>query len=43
MAHEIFRAISNLRLVLDTEVDADSPDNETTYKAVKEMIDTVHI
>lgn len=39
MALEIFRAISNLRMVLDTETDYDSPDNETTYKAVREMIE----
>lgn len=39
MAHEIFRAISNLRVVLNTETDADSPDNETTYAAMREMIE----
>jgi len=39
MALEIFRAISNLRMVLDSETDADSPDNETTYKAMREMIE----
>ena len=42
MANEIFRAISNLRLVLDTETDADSPDNETTYKAIREMIEDLY-
>jgi len=42
MALEIFRAISNLRLVLETETDYDSPDNETTYKAVREMIEILY-
>lgn len=39
MALEIFRAISNLRLVLDSETDADSPDNETTRLALREMVE----
>jgi len=37
MAASIFRAITNLRMVLDTETDADSPHNETTYAALREM------
>ena len=37
MAASIFRALSNLRMVLDTETDADSPHNETTYAALREM------
>jgi len=42
MALEIFRAISNLRMVLDSETDADSPNNETTYKAMREMIEILY-
>ena len=42
MALEIFRAISNLRLVLETETDYDSPDNELTYKAIREMIEILY-
>ena len=43
MAADIFKAISNLRMVLDTETDADSPDNETTYPAIRQMIETLFI
>ncbi len=39
MAAEIFKAISNLRMVLDTETDADSPDNETTYGAIRTRLE----
>jgi len=39
MALEIFRAISNLRLVLETETDKDSPDNEITRLALREMVE----
>lgn len=39
MAAEIFKAISNLRFALDTETDADSPDNETTYGTIREAIE----
>ena len=39
MALEIFRAISNLRMVLDTETDYDSPDAEVSRKATREMIE----
>jgi len=42
MAREIFRAISNLRLVLDTETDADSPTTETTMAALREMIEMLY-
>ena len=38
MAAEIFTAISALRMVLDTETDADSPDNETTFAAIRKAI-----
>lgn len=34
MSHEIFTAISNLRMVLDTETDYNSPINETTFAAI---------
>ena len=39
MAAEIFKILSNLRMVLDSETDADSPDNETTYPAIRQMIE----
>jgi len=39
MAASIFKAISNLRFALSTETDADSPDNETTYGAIREAIE----
>lgn len=39
MAHEIFKAISNLRMALDTETDRDSPDNETTYGAIRSRVE----
>lgn len=39
MAHEIFKAISNLRMALNTETDADSPDNETTYGAIRSRVE----
>lgn len=42
MSLEIYRAITNLRMVLDSETDADSPDNETTYKALREMIEILY-
>lgn len=42
MAREIFRAISNLRLVLNTETDANSPDNETTYGALREELEILY-
>lgn len=41
MAAEIFTALSNLRMVLETETDADSPDNETTYGAIREAIECI--
>lgn len=42
MAAEIFRAISNLRFALDTETDADSPDNETTFAAIREAVEILY-
>ena len=42
MALEIFRAITNLRMVLDSETDHDSPNSELTYKAMREMIEILY-
>ncbi len=39
MAAKIFRALSFLRFAIETETDADSPDNETTYPAIREAIE----
>ena len=41
MAHEIFNAISDFRVVLNTETDADSPINETSYGALRKAVETV--
>ena len=41
MAAEIFTAISALRMVLDSETDADSPDNETTFAAMRVAIESL--
>ena len=41
MAAEIFTAISALRMVLNTETDADSPDNETTFAAIRVAIESL--
>ncbi len=41
MSGDIFKGISDLRLVLDTETDADSPDNETTYAAIRKAIEVL--
>ncbi len=42
MAAVIFRALSNLRFAIETETDADSPDNETTYPAIREAIEMLY-
>ena len=41
MAAEIFTALSALRLILNTETDADSPDNETTFAAMRVAIESL--
>ena len=41
MAAEIFTAISALRMVLNSETDADSPDNETSYGALRVAIESL--
>ena len=41
MAAEIFTALSALRMVLDSETDADSPDNETTFAAIRVAIESL--
>lgn len=43
MAAEIFTALSNLRIILDTETDADFPINETTYTAIRYTIESLII
>ena len=43
MAAEIFTAISALRMVLDSETDADSPDNETTFAAIRVAIESLFL
>lgn len=43
MADEIFKGIDQLRMVLDTETDADSPDNQTTYLSVVQMIEALFL
>jgi len=43
MAAEIFTALSALRMVLNTETDADSPDNETTFAAIRVAIESLFI
>lgn len=43
MANEIFEAISNLRMVLDTETDADSPWTETNAGAIRQMIESLFL
>ena len=43
MAAEIFTAISALRMVLDSETDADSPDNETTYGDMRKAIECLFL
>ena len=43
MAAEIFTAISALRMVLDSETDADSPDNETSYGALRVAIESLFL
>jgi len=41
MAAAIFEALSTLRFAIETETDADSPDNETTYKAIRGAIEAL--
>jgi len=43
MAAEIFTAISALRMVLNSETDADSPDNETTFAAIRVAIESLFL
>ena len=43
MAAEIFTAISALRMVLESETDADSPDNETTFAAIRVAIESLFL
>ena len=43
MAAEIFTAILALRMVLDSETDADSPDNETTFAAIRVAIESLFL
>ncbi|MCP4568373.1 MAG: hypothetical protein GY841_12420 [FCB group bacterium] len=38
---DLFASIDNFRNILDTETDADSPDNETTYGAIRMNIETL--
>jgi len=42
MAASIFGAITALRLLIETETDANSPDNETTYTAMRVMLETLY-
>jgi len=42
MAAVIFKALSNLRFAIETETDADSPDNETTYADIREAIEILY-
>lgn len=43
MASVIFTGIDALRMVLETETDANSPDNETTYGAIRKAIETLFL
>ena len=43
MAAETFTAISALRMVLDSETDADSPNNETTFAAIRVAIESLFL
>ena len=43
MASVIFTGIDALRMVLETETDADSPDNETTYGAIRKAIEVLFL
>jgi len=43
MPGDIFNDLNNLRMVLDTETDADSPDNETTYNGIRYMLEALYI
>lgn len=43
MAAEIFTALSNLRIILETETDDDSPLNLTTYRAIRYAIEALFI
>jgi len=43
MAGDIFKGISELRMVLDTETDHASPDNETTYSAIRKAIESLFL
>jgi len=43
MASVIFTGIDALRMVLETETDADSPDNETTYGAIRKAIECLFL
>lgn len=43
MAATIFTAISALRMILETETDAESPDNETTYAGMRVAIETLYM
>ena len=43
MAAETFTGIDALRMVLDSETDADSPDNETTFAAIRVAIESLFL
>jgi hypothetical protein len=43
MTAEIFTGIDALRLVLETETDKDSPDNETTYGAIRKAVECLFL
>jgi len=43
MGGVIFTGISALRMILETETDANSPDNETTYSAVRKAIEVLFL
>ena len=43
MAAEIFTGIDALRIVLDSETDADSPDNETSYGDMRKAIESLFL
>jgi len=43
MSAEIFTGLSALRMVLETETDAGSPDNETTFAAIRKAIECLFL